>query len=153
MRPGYVNVAYIHEERPVFTAAKLDEVPKAVWIAAIVLSFLVWWPAGVALLVYLGVSGRLGAFACGPRGRWHNAGAHRGRGCGWGRGARGQASGNSAFDDYRDETLRRLEDEQREFAEYLDRLRRARDKSEFDQFMADRRRRSEQPDPPAPTTE
>ena len=138
-----------------FTAAKLDEVPKAVWIAAIVLSFLVWWPAGVALLVYLGASGRLGVFACGPRGRWHNAGANRGRGCGWGErhASRGQASGNSAFDDYREETLRRLEDEQREFAAYLDRLRRARDKSEFDQFMADRRRRSEQPEPPAPTSE
>ena len=39
------------------------------------------------------------------------------------------------------ETLRRLEDEQREFREFLDRLRMAKDKSEFDQFMADRRNR------------
>jgi hypothetical protein len=49
------------------------------------------------------------------------------------------ASGNRAFDDYRAETLRRLEDEQREFMEFLDRLRHAKDKSEFDQFMAERR--------------
>jgi hypothetical protein len=47
-------------------------------------------------------------------------------------------SGNRAFDDYRAETLRRLEDEQREFKEFLKRLRVARDRAEFDQFMNDR---------------
>ena len=47
--------------------------------------------------------------------------------------------GNAAFDDYRAETLRRLEEEQKEFVAYLERLRRARDKAEFDQFMAERR--------------
>ena len=51
------------------------------------------------------------------------------------------SSGNRAFDDYREETLRRLEEEQREFREFLDRLRKAKDKDEFDQFMADRRSR------------
>jgi len=51
------------------------------------------------------------------------------------------SSGNRAFDEYRAETLRRLEDEQREFREFLDRLRHARDKAEFDQFMAERRNR------------
>ena len=50
------------------------------------------------------------------------------------------ASGNRAFDEYRAETLRRLEDEQREFKEFLDRLRHAKDKAEFDEFMAERRR-------------
>jgi hypothetical protein len=136
----------------VFSAAKLDEVPKAAWIAAVVLAFIVWWPAGIALLVFLGISGRLNVLACGSRGRWHNADAHRGRGCSWGgrREWRGRSSGNQAFDDYREETLRRLEDEQREFAEYLDRLRRARDKTEFDQFMAERLRRSDEPQPPTP---
>ena len=39
------------------------------------------------------------------------------------------------------ETLRRLEEEQREFRDFLDRLRMAKDKSEFDQFMAERRDR------------
>ena len=37
--------------------------------------------------------------------------------------------------------LRRLEDEQREFREFLERLRMAKDKAEFDQFMAERRDR------------
>jgi hypothetical protein len=60
------------------------------------------------------------------------------------------SSGNRAFDEYRAETLRRLEDEQREFQEFLVRLREAKDKAEFDQFMADRRGR---PDitPPSPS--
>jgi hypothetical protein len=49
------------------------------------------------------------------------------------------SSGNRAFDDYRSETLKRLEDEQREFKEFLSRLRYAKDRAEFDQFMAARR--------------
>ena len=48
-------------------------------------------------------------------------------------------SGNRAFDDYRSETLKRLEEEQSEFKDFLARLRFARDRSEFDQFMAARR--------------
>ena len=38
--------------------------------------------------------------------------------------SRAPPSGNAAFDEYRAETLRRLEEEQREFVEYLERLRR-----------------------------
>ena len=60
------------------------------------------------------------------------------------------SSGNSAFDEYRMETLRRLEEEQREFREFLERLRFAKDKTEFDQFMAERRNR---PAPEAPPSE
>ena len=53
-----------------------------------------------------------------------------------------RTSGNRAFDDYREETLRRLEEEQREFKDFLARLRMAKDKAEFDQFMAERRTRT-----------
>ena len=56
------------------------------------------------------------------------------------------SSGNSAFDDYRAETLKRLEDEQREFKDFLGRLRFAKDRAEFDQFMAERRQRPFEPD-------
>ena len=59
------------------------------------------------------------------------------------------SSGNSAFDDYRTETLKRLEDEQREFKEFLARLRFAKDRTEFDQFMAERRERPFEPNSPA----
>lgn len=55
------------------------------------------------------------------------------------------AAGNAAFEEYRADTLRRLEQEQREFHGFLDRLRIAKDKSEFDQFMAERRARAETP--------
>ncbi|MGZ5890419.1 MAG: DUF2852 domain-containing protein [Hyphomicrobium sp.] len=48
-------------------------------------------------------------------------------------------SGNAAFDEYRAETLRKVADEQRGFREFLERLRRSKDKQEFDRFMADRR--------------
>ena len=62
-------------------------------------------------------------------------------------------SGNRAFDDYREETLKRLEEEQREFKDFLARLRFARDRAEFDQFMAERRGRPFEPnsqaEPPA----
>ena len=51
------------------------------------------------------------------------------------------SSGNRAFDDYREETLKRLEDEQREFKDFLARLRFAKDRAEFDQFMTERRER------------
>ena len=54
-------------------------------------------------------------------------------------------SGNRAFDDYREETLKRLEEEQREFKDFLARLRFARDRSEFDQFMTERRGRPLEP--------
>jgi len=59
------------------------------------------------------------------------------------------SSGNRAFDEYRMETLRRLEEEQQEFRDFLQRLRFAKDKTEFDQFMAERRARPE-PDSPPP---
>lgn len=49
-----------------------------------------------------------------------------------------KSSGNTAFDAYKSETLRRLEDEQENFESFLQRLRESKDKSEFDQFMDDR---------------
>ena len=55
------------------------------------------------------------------------------------------SSGNRAFDEYRQETLRRLEDEQQEFKEFLTRLRHAKDKEEFDAFMAQHRNRPTTP--------
>jgi hypothetical protein len=63
-------------------------------------------------------------------------------GQGW---AYAPTSGNRAFDEYRMETLKRLEDEQQEFRSFLDRLRHAKDKAEFDQFMSDRRTRPATP--------
>jgi hypothetical protein len=49
-------------------------------------------------------------------------------------------TGNTAFDTYKAEALRRLEDEQEAFEAFLQRLRSSKDKSEFDAFMEDRAR-------------
>jgi hypothetical protein len=126
--------------------AKLDELGRAAWIAIMVVGFILFWPIGLGILGYLiwsGRMGRMGRIGCGQRGfgRWHEgAGEERRRGSSF-RGPFG-SSGNRAFDEYREETLRRLEDEQKEFSAYLDRLRHAKDKAEFDAFMAERRSRA-----------
>lgn len=118
--------------------AKLDDLGKPAWIALMVLGFIVFWPVGLALLFYLIWSGRMRCWKHGGPGRWHH---ERTEGRRW-RGWRGpETSGNSAFDEYRAETLRRLEDEEREFRDFLDQLRKAKDKAEFDEFLAQRRRR------------
>ncbi len=119
---------------------KLDEYGKGAWIALIVLGFWTFWPVGLAALCFVVGSGRVRAWKMEQRGRWQNA---RGRGFGWALGRQTHSSGNAAFDDYRAETLRRLEDEQKEFVEYLEKLRQAKDKEEFDKFMADRKGRTD----------
>jgi uncharacterized protein DUF2852 len=119
-------------------AARLDDFGNPAWIALTVVSFLVWWPLGLVVIGYLVGSGRLARWTgCGAR--WWQQRTH-GTPSGW-RSAPSASSGNRAFDEYRTETLRRLEEEQREFKEFLDRLRHAKDKAEFDQFMAERGRR------------
>ncbi|MEL7026208.1 MAG: DUF2852 domain-containing protein [Pseudomonadota bacterium] len=49
-------------------------------------------------------------------------------------------TGNASFDAYRKEMMDRLEEEQVKFEGFLTRLRDAKDKTEFDTFMADRER-------------
>ena len=102
--------------------AKLDEWGRGAWIATMVLAFIVVWPVGLAILGYMIWSGRM---ACSRK--------HKSR---W---RRSRQTGNSAFDEYREETLRRLEDEQGAFETFLGNLRKAKDRAEFDQFMTERR--------------
>ena len=51
------------------------------------------------------------------------------------------SSGNRAFDEYRDEALHALDEERGKFGEFLDRLRKSKDKADFERFVADRRQR------------
>jgi hypothetical protein len=133
-------------------AARLDDLPKPVWIGLAVLGFALYWPVGLAILGYLIWSRKMGCWHYGRRGRWNRdemrETAERWVGCG-DRG-RGRTSGNRAFDEYREETLRRLEEEQREFRDFLDRLRFAKDKSEFDEFLSERRNRPPEKPPEGP---
>lgn len=127
---------------------RLDDIGKPAWIFLMVLGFIFFWPAGLAILAYLIWSGRMGCWTRGGNSRWQERmdrmqeKANR-----WAAGFQPRSSGNAAFDEYRAETLRRLEEEEREFKEFLTRLRQAKDKAEFDQFMAERRR------PQGPTPE
>ena len=117
--------------------SKLDGMGKLAWLGVIFIAFWTAWPLGLAVLAYLVGSGRLRTWFEAP-GTWCNMRGDAPGGSG--RRRRATPSGNQAFDDYREETLRRLEEEQRDFQSYLERLRRARDKAEFDGFMAERRR-------------
>jgi len=117
---------------------KLDDIGKPAWIGLMVFGFIVFWPFGLAVLAYLFWSGRMGCWKR-SRGQWWH---------GEKRESTVSSTGNSAFDEYRTETLKRLEDEQKEFVDFLERLRKAKDKAEFDQFMAAQRGRG--PDGPAP---
>ncbi len=117
--------------------AWLDDRGRPAWIAATVLGFVVFWPVGLALLAYLIWSKRMF-----NRSEGRCGGRHQSR-----RMRHGFASsGNSAFDAYKADTLKRLEDEQEAFAAFLKRLRDSKDKSEFDAFMDDRSRSTPAPD-------
>mgnify|MGYP001239158616 CR=1 FL=1 len=124
---------------------KLDEMGRPAWLGLMVISFILFWPLGLAVLAFLLWSGRMGhGWGCtGDRARWKQRFAEKWERHGAERWRGGfPSSGNLAFDEYREETLKRLEDEQREFREFLERLRLAKDRAEFDQFMADRKGRS-----------
>ena len=132
---------------------KLDELGKPAWIALMILGFVAWWPLGFAMLAFIIGSGRMGCSHYYGTDRWQRKMERlqdkmermRQR-SGWGTPPWGsRSSGNRAFDEYRADTLRRLEEEQKEFHDFLDRLRHAKDKVEFDQFMAERRNRPPQP--------
>ena len=104
------------------TEVVLDSKGKGAWIALMVLGFIVAWPVGLAILAYMIWSKRM--FST------HRTGVSY----------KSRRTGNSAFDNYKAETLRRLEDEQAAFETFLERLRRSKDQAEFDRFMEDRAR-------------
>lgn len=134
--------------------ATLDDYGKPAWVAVMVLSFILFWPVGLAVLAYLLWSGRMTCGWHGGRSRWQGRFVDkfdraRSRVDSEMRNfSAGYSSGNHAFDEYREATLKRLEEEEREFRAFLDRLRHAKDKSQFDEFMAERR---ERPQPGAAT--
>ena len=123
------------------------------WIVATILAFIFWWPLGLIILGIAIGSRKMGCWSGRNYDRWQERmqdkmDRMRSKMDSFSQGAWG-SSGNRAFDEYRADTLRRLEEEQREFRDFLQRLRMAKDKSEFDQFLAERRNRASEP-PPAP---
>jgi hypothetical protein len=127
---------------PAQAEAWLDDRGKGAWIAAMVLGFILFWPIGLALLAYMIWSKRMFNGCSSRQARHHrDAARNHGRAHGF------RSSGNTAFDAYKADTLQRLEEEQKAFEEFLERLREAKDKAEFDQFMEDQARRSREARP------
>jgi len=125
-------------------------------LVAIILGLVVFWPIGVAMLVYKFWQGRHGGddlqtFAAAgwreARRAWR---ASRAYSCGaWRQGGAfyGASTGNSAFDEWKAAELdrleaerRKLEEAHREFAEFVDNLRKSKDREEFERFMNARNR-------------
>lgn len=129
-------------------------------LIAMVLGFMVFWPIGLAVLgfkywqyktggsdlqtVATGAfrsarSAMSGLQASAPRGAWRQAGTS------WAHGFTA-STGNAAFDAWKSAEIARLEEERRrlevahrEFAEWLENVRTAKDREEFERFMSERR--------------
>ena len=125
-------------------------------LLAMILGFVVFWPIGLAVLAFKfwqrksGYQGDLGTAA---QEKWQDArSAFSGP---WGARASWRSSGNLAFDEWRaaeiarlEEERRKLEEAHREFAAFVENIRRAKDREEFERFMNERRNR---PEPQGPT--
>jgi len=119
-------------------------------VIAMVGGFDIWWPIGLAILAWIIWGDRFDRRAARDafqRMKGEFGGLSRAAG-GWdgSAGWNPSATGNSAFDSYKAETLRRLDEERRRieeearaFSEFMANLRRARDQEEFDRFMSERR--------------
>ncbi|HVJ52315.1 MAG TPA: DUF2852 domain-containing protein [Aliidongia sp.] len=126
------------------------------WAGAAILGLAWFWPLGLGLLALFAWSRKMGCWRYAHHGHHHDHGRRREEFAERFREAFrfSRPSGNSAFDEYRSETLRRLEEDQQEFQSFLDRLRHAKDKAQFDQFMTERMKRPEGPAPePEPPRE
>jgi hypothetical protein len=122
-------------------------------IGLMVIGFMVFWPLGLAMLAYIIWGDRLDGFKRDVNratdGLFAGCRRNRSRRRDWGH------TGNVAFDEWREKELDRLAEERRkldemlnEFDEYARELRRAKDKEEFDRFMAERGRNKSTPDKP-----
>ena len=116
-------------------------------IALMVIGFMVFWPLGFAMLAYILWGDRLDGFKRDVNRATDGifAGCRK---ASW-RASAKTATGNVAFDDWREKELARLDEERRkldgmreEFDSYARELRRAKDQEEFDRFMAERNRGS-----------
>jgi len=121
-------------------------------ILAFVLGLIVFWPIGLAVLGYKLWQKKMG----GPdlqtvaASGWSYARNTMASGPAsnpkpWAYGFRPATSGNSAFDNWKaaemqrlEEERRKLEDAHREFAEFVENVRKAKDREEFERFMSER---------------
>ena len=121
---------------------------KASNVALMIIGFIFFWPLGLAMLAYIIWGEEMREMFKDIKTRvdreFKNSGCRHRRDRGLSSSGFGQ-TGNAAFDEYRKAELERLEEERRkleaeraEFEDFLVELRRAKDKDEFDRFMANR---------------
>lgn len=118
-------------------------------IALMIIGFMIFWPLGLAMLAYILWGDRLDGFKQDINRATDTVSEKFGKSCRReSYRPRSYGSGNMAFDDWREAELERMKDERRkldesirEFEDYQQNLRRAKDKEEFDEFMNSRKRK------------
>ncbi len=102
-------------------------------IALMVFGFIFWRPLGFVMLAYILFGNKAREWFVERERDWRQ---------------KRQNTGNSAFDEYRDAELERLERERQQldvereaFEEFLYNLRKARDRDEFDKFIKSRKKK------------
>ena len=109
-----------------------------------IIGFMLFWPLGVAMIAYILWGDRLDALKSSVNRGTDEFARKWSRDCGSFRhGHPGAGTGNAAFDEWREAEIERLAEERRrleamraDFEEHLRELRRAKDRDEFDAFMA-----------------
>ena len=141
------------DARPVVDTRELSRQLRPAWtplnIAVMVLFFVVGlWPLGLAAIVYMSYGREMGI----DLSNWGGAKHAGSKAMSSVKRASTPKTGNAAFDAWRDEEIKRLDEERRaldaakaEFEEYVTELRRARDQEEFETF---RKRRENTVDVP-----
>lgn len=120
--------------------------PWSIWeIGAMVAGFVIFWPLGLLALFLKWKNGEMWRGSSEAKAPWRDFKkpdfsswkSYRASGF--------SHTGNAAFDDYRraqfqrlEEERRKLDEEQRAFGDFVEKLRRAKDQDEFDRFMAER---------------
>ena len=117
-------------------------------IGAAVAGFAVFWPLGLIALFLKWKNGEMWKGSYEKGAPWSGFKAPDFSGWSWKPQASSYGfagSGNAAFDAYKSEQLKRLdeerrklEDEQKAFRDFVEKVRRAKDQDEFDRFMAER---------------
>ena len=112
-----------------------------VTIAMMIIGFMIFWPLGLAMIAYIVWGDRLDKVKSDLNTATDRASEVFSKG----RNFRHAATGNVAFDDWREAELKRLHEERvkldqmrAEFDDYARELRRAKDQEEFEHFMSHR---------------
>jgi hypothetical protein len=133
-----------------YCGTRMNKKPWSIYeVGAVIGGFAIFWPLGLLALFLKMKKGELWNGASEMQAPWNANWSNWKKPEGFGDFSRNwkpsHATGNQAFDEYRKEALekleaerRKLDDERRAFDEFLSKLRHAKDREDFERFMADR---------------